>query len=155
MENKYYKPEIEDLNIGQEIWITNLDNYAKVHDNLPCKGIITELTDYPTVWVKTAKNSRYEIYPYMIEIKYLDKEDIESLGWKFTGKSIDTWFIMEGSFDMGSWTAYKAILHYGFHDQRLVIDIDDCGDSYTLFCGKCNNVSELKKLMKQIGINGK
>ena len=44
MESKYYEPEIEDLNIGQEIWITNLDNYAKVHDNLPCKGIITELT---------------------------------------------------------------------------------------------------------------
>lgn len=137
-ENKYYTAESDDIKLGATLHI---------------------LSDDQNIWVKhefsESSNFTYIIHKLWnkkIQVKYLDQSDIESLGWKFTGKSIDTWFTMEGSFDMGSWTAYKAILHYGFHDQRLTIDVDDSGDTYTLFCGKCNNINELKKLMKQIGI---
>ncbi len=88
-----------------------------------------------------------------IRIKYLDKSDIESLGWKYTGKSIDIWFEKEDSFDLGSWTAHKIILHYGLHDNRLHIYADDPGSgNYELFRGIIKNKSELIKLMKQIGI---
>lgn len=149
MESKYYEPEIEDLNIGQEIWITNLDNYAKVHDNLPCKGIITELTDYPTVWVKTEKNSKYEIYPYMIEIKYLDKEDIESLGWNFNNEHLGPYlkFKFNNSF---------RYLYFDAKYNKIVIDNGGWYEhNIQYFQGTIKNKSELIKLMKQIGINGK
>ena len=83
----------------------------------------------------------------------LTREDIEGFGWTHTGKSIDDWFKMEGSFDLGSWTAYKIIMHYGYHDQRIHIYADDPGmDNYELFRGVVKYRFELDKLMRMIGI---
>ena len=80
----------------------------------------------------------------------MTKEDIESLGWKYTGRSIDIWFKKEGYFDLGSWTALKLILHYGLHDNRLTIFANDSGDEYTLFRGFIKNIEEFKVLSKQL-----
>jgi hypothetical protein len=44
-----------------------------------------------------------------IRVKYLDREDIESLGFKYMGSSVDLWFEKEGTFEIGNWTSYKNI----------------------------------------------
>ncbi len=84
----------------------------------------------------------------------MTREDIESQGFEFTGKSIDIWFKKEGCFEIG-WNAYKIILHYGLHDNRLHIYADDPGsDDFHLFRGIISSLEEFKVLLKQLNING-
>ncbi len=134
--NKYYTPSIEEFHIGFEFEV----NYGE------------------NDWVKESLYAKPQVVtlPYMklenIRVKYLDSEDIESFGFKYTGKSIDIWFKKEGNFNIGSWTSYEIKLHYGLHDNRLYIIAMDCGDEYKLFEGKIKNKSELKVLLKQLGI---
>ena len=85
-------------------------------------------------------------------VKLLDKEDIESFGFTYKGKTIDIWFEKEGNFDMGTWTSYKCQLHYGLHDNRLFIDMVDMGDEVRVFSGIIKNKSELEVVLKQIGV---
>ena len=70
---KYYIPEIEEFHVGFEVetmssktndWV----NYTITVDD--CLGT-------------------WDIFLTKTRIKYLDREDIESLGWKHTGHSID------------------------------------------------------------------
>jgi len=83
----------------------------------------------------------------------MTKEDIEKLGWIYKSKSIDIWFFKKGTFDMGSWTAYMIIMHYGLHDSRLHIYADDPGSgNYELFRGIIKTPEEFQILMNQIGI---
>lgn len=89
--------------------------------------------------------------------KYLDKQDIESLGFTNSRKSIDDWYdyIPEHKvqpFSL-SYSAFK--LTYGKEDRRLKImgyEYDFKSDEEVLFCGLIKNKSELKRLLKQLGI---
>jgi hypothetical protein len=87
-----------------------------------------------------------------IRVKYLDREDIESLGFKFSGKSIDIWFVKEGSFEIGGWTSYQINLQYGLDDKRLCIYAVDSDETYPLFKGTVKNKSELKRILKMLNI---
>lgn len=83
----------------------------------------------------------------------MTKEDIESIDWIYNSKSIDLWFYKEGIFDMGSWTAYKIIMHYGLHDNRMHVYADDPGmDNYDLFRGVIKTKEEFIILEKQLEI---
>lgn len=66
--------EIEDLRINQEVVVYGLDNYkASYAESVPFKGRITQLTDYPTIWVKSLKTDKlYEIYPTQLDPKYYE-----------------------------------------------------------------------------------
>lgn len=138
--NKYYTPTIEEFHVGFEY--TKKELIDKGHNNT--KLFINE--DLIKSHFTTDD----------IRVKYLDKEDIESLGWEFTGKTIDIWFKKEGIFHAISgghkFTEYK--LHYGLHDHCLYINAYFGGtDEGRLFEGIIKNKSELKRLMKQLGIN--
>ncbi len=89
----------------------------------------------------------------MSEVKHLTKEDIESQGFEFTGRSIDIWFKKEGSFQIGSWTSYKITLHYGTYDNRLFVYADDTGEETPIFQGEIKTLDEFKTLMKWLKIN--
>ena len=133
--SEYYTPSIEEFHVGFEF--EKLEGLEWFSHNIPPHYRVFSLGD--------------ELTNY--RVKYLDKEDIESLGFTYNSKSIDLWFYKEGNFDLGSWTAYKIILQYGLHDNRLRMYADDPGNGdYVLFVGIIKNKSELKVLMKQIGI---
>lgn len=90
-----------------------------------------------------------------MRVKYLDKEDVESLGWVYIGRAVDLWFNKVGMFDSASgthrFTEYK--LHFGTHDQVLKINAYFANeDEGCLFEGIIRNKSELRKLMKQLKI---
>lgn len=86
----------------------------------------------------------------------MNKEDIESLGFKYTGRSIDIWFEKREGInrDIIGFYPTKIVLHYGLHDSKLTIFADDCGDEYTLFRGIIKSKEEAEVLLKQIGVNG-
>ena len=137
--NKYYTPSIEEFYVGFEFEILN-------------RGIEWSKTYYGSSRLALLESSISElINKDYIRVKYLDSSDIESLGFKYRGRAIDLWFEMEGDFQIGNWTSYKIILHYG-NDHRLYIEAMDNINEERLFQGTINNKSELIKILKQIGV---
>jgi hypothetical protein len=81
-------------------------------------------------------------------VKYLDREDIESLGWEYKETS-------DGGFDY-YWDIHtmKHSILYSERAKRMVITLWDRSrlEDHTVFVGTIKNKSELKKLLKQLGI---
>ncbi len=147
--NKYYTPTIDEFYVGFECELRNSsdDNnfeweqfkIATVDDGL----ISNSLMDW------SFYDSRNAIEDQSIRVKYLDKEDIESLGWKQSRESncSEIEFIM----DLGNRLDNLGLI-YDEEDQYLRIHWFGEGD-ITRFSGTIKNKSELKKLMKQLDIN--
>ena len=143
MENKYYKPDIEEFHVGFEYEVEDL------HDNLidRCWRRQVFEGEYATIreWLETND----------VRVKYLDQDDIESLGFTldadqsgvlerngitksyryqnketFTGCCID--FMSHGKIKifLGNLNSYRSMLR--FH-------------------GTIKNKSELKQVLKMIG----
>lgn len=147
-EGKYYTPEtIEELQVNQEVLLLDADNYKATSQcsKYPVNGRITDLCDYPYVWVDTGNEGigRYEIYLYQIGIKYLDREDIESLGFEIITEHIHIY--KKGNFRM-----YKTE-SYG-NNHYSIQKFDDNQNIFDVFSGTIKNKSELKRILKQIGI---
>jgi len=155
MENKYYTPKIEEFHVGFEYeyrkkgakWQNNEDD--EVASDLECDDIITLKSDI--------KNN-------LVRVKYLDKKDVEELGWKhdpnYDGEEMPSLFEKHGhslgfSIDQQMTPKDTCYLLYLFPDQFVVIDsIYKCGSGREemLFRGYIKNISELKKLMQQLNI---
>lgn len=85
--------------------------------------------------------------------KPLDKEDIESLGWKYTipddGKyQIDNYYSIKKDIPEPNKTTIEFKLRVFGDSNTIWSDNTDA----TYFDGKINNKSELKKIMEQIGL---
>ncbi len=156
MKELYYTPNLSEFYVGfeyeeKERFGDGTVKTIEEYDNAKwVKQIYDEYT-FPYVQrTLTGKNS--QTLPPAIRVKYPDKEDIESLGFRHIGTSIDMWFEKDGNFDMGSWTSYKCRIHYGFYDKRLFVEVYDCPDWTLIFQGIINNKSEFKIILKQLGI---
>jgi hypothetical protein len=124
--NKYYTPTIEEFHIGFEYETEDL------HDDL-----------YKMVWkpqVYEGEEMRTyltkEIEDKEIRVKYLDKEDIESLEFKYNEE----------------YDCYNSTNKEGYCIEFLSDEIQITYYGDLLFIGIIKNKSELKKLMKQLGI---
>lgn len=124
MKNKYYTPELDEFYIGFEY------EYC-IRNNEYIKYIVSTETDL--------KHIHKQIQLYLIRVKYLDREDIESLGWEF-----------EENLQYCDQFKYKSLEAYLWviKDENLI----EIQCEKTCFRGCIQNKSELKKLMKQIGI---
>lgn len=134
MENKYYKPDISEFHDGFEYEYLSKDGWS-------CDTIMS----YPDF---------EEIFCDMVvRVKYLDKADIESCGfevnWGFG-------YTLNGRYSM--YYIHKAQPHYQDDTCKATI-IDHYADGKDsdfrlnkLFDGTINNLSELKKLLKQLNI---
>lgn len=128
MENKYYTPEIEEFHIGFEYELN--EGYSE---------FISEW------WIEQEFDfrdpERVNNFLDKIRVKYLDKEDIESLGWK-----MDTEYPRCILFT----NRKNCYLNYWLDSKIIEISSEEGSDNY--FQGYCKNKSELKKLMKQLNI---
>jgi len=126
---KYYTPELDEFHVGFEyeqelngVWEKDVFEPNKYIDD---KQMFDEgyLDDGD------------------IRVKYLDREDIESLGFEFQGSSCYYWYrYYDGEYLLSQATE-------GSRDElRLTIEKD--GDFY--FNGIVKNKSELKRALKQI-----
>ena len=84
-------------------------------------------------------------------IETMKREEIERLGFSHKSKAVDDWYEMEGEFNMGSWTSYKMIMHYG-KDARMFISVEDAGEEVSVFQGVVQNVEQFKILLEMICI---
>jgi hypothetical protein len=137
MENKYYVPSIEEFCVGFEyeeqvkegIW-----NYQ-----------ICSINDFDKLGEFTFRH----LLEIRTRVKYLDREDIESLGFKYVpaeNKYIQEYFIKDNI----------TIRLYSYNEIGIYKKNFYCGEfgnEYIYyFSGTIKNKSELKKLMKQLGI---
>ena len=144
MKNKYYTPTIEEFCIGFEYEeLSNVGSWYK-----------TQFGDNNGEYNNELSECYWNITHDKIRVKYLDKEDIESLGFKLKGKSIDLWFEKEGIYLRDDGYHLNNIkLQYGLHDNNLKITFNYvAGEEQIHFEGKIKNKTELKKLLKQLEI---
>ena len=126
--DKYYTPEIEEVHVG---------------------FIFEQTTGYKFVTRIYAEDlgglysMRNAIDQSQVRVKYLDREDIESLGWIHTGGTMDAARSLQ-HFRNGN--IMELILYRGtkvrIHNTRNEI----------FFLGTIKNKSELSRILKQIGI---
>jgi hypothetical protein len=136
-ESKYYTPSIEEFHIGFE--------YEVLAEDF---GINTFL------WLKHTNPYRIEILENFIEskyvrVKYLDREDIESLGWQLKVSEEYDIFGLTINSKQGDVKVFNLIFkkHNGLQYRHIITF-----RKRTLFEGYIKNKSELKKLMQQLCI---
>lgn len=131
MENKYYTPKKEELSIGFELEIENLNKEGSgswCDEKIPYGACIDQL---------------FEDDSLDIRVKYLDQKDLLELGWSEHPKSTE--FTVEAGF----WRV--RIVNKG----EIELDYEDNVDweaSFTLYKCKVKNKSEMRKLMHMLNI---
>lgn len=147
MESKYYTPTIEEFHVGFEF-----DLNDTVRDGSGRKEWSYEIKF--SIAIANYVKLILEKSPEDVRVKYLDKEDIESLGWVLQTEELKT-----GKYP-SHWCVFKK------DNNELYIQLANVNNSYPnklTIRGNGNsnignirllikNKSELKKLMKQLGI---
>ena len=174
MNNNYYKPEIEEFHVGFEyefhgITIGGID-VVDFSQNPP-KTINSKKPDIK-VWNKESiyrddyalynrsfKSLEELIKTNQIRVKYLDKEDIESLGFKQIGTHI---YDIEYNDPRGIDNNIRILFRQGTswvlitqgNEKSITTTLNDniFSDWTTRFSGNIKNKSELKKLLVQLGV---
>lgn len=145
MENMYYVPTIEEFHVGFEYEFKNLKGefvkYVCSVDN------ISEID----AAIKLSKTFETEC-----RVKYLNEEDIESLGWRivenFKSENDGCTYL---TFERPHNRLYDKMfrLKYTVETGALwIFVLMDMSGRYTGFKGTIKNKSELKILMKQLNI---
>lgn len=140
-DNKYYTPSIEEFHVG----------FRYESGNKAVKGTSTE-------WTKSIIEEPWEIESLFeeVRVKYLDQEDIEELGWEYSGKTQHSWFYLVKTIQPYNLTYRSFKLSYNYESHRLMIwayEYDNFSpEEETLFLGECKNYNQLQDLMKMIGM---
>lgn len=143
MNNKYYTPTIEEFHVGfqyeEEIYNANGNPswYKEVLD-----------------WADDLNKIRSDINSNLIRVKYLDRENIESLG--FTNVCNNEDFIFESNktyLGISTGDDRKYYIDYCINRNWMLIYFkSNNGFECQVFDGIIKNISELKKLLSQLNI---
>ena len=133
--NKYYTPDIEDLHVGYQC-----EEYHRyLGDNPYWQKAILEIESNDNHGDALMLDGTYRT-------KYLDQEDIESLGWKcqeYTQNGYNQSYTKDANSESGYDLTYCTA--WGEKWQ-----IDYCGSG--IFWGEIKSINELRKIMKMVGI---
>lgn len=144
---EYYIPKLEEFHTGfeYEIYIPEKEEWGKETFYLNKSHI--DLVRYVDIQDQHST--------YFIRVKYLNKKDIESLGWRWHadkispyGESMYTIYKEEG---FNSGTEY-TLFHLGTSTRIQIFEHGSYGDTLDGFKVNIKNKSELKKLMQQLSI---
>lgn len=156
MEDKYYIPKIEEFRAGFEFelqeythdeptggWNEAMFGRLLIHNEGGMYS--TDLKDVAR-WIKDDD----------VRVKYLDREDIESLKWEHDQTTKDGAVFYIGTLmDEKQWmlTCYNAILRKGEDYTYLsIVDVNDKYNSSNSFQGIVKNKSTLKQVMNMLNI---
>lgn len=133
LDSKFYVPDISEFHVGFEYEIQSKSGIQIGYSKHSFTGYIGPID-------LELKNN--------IRVKYLDKEDIESLGWKFIKQYPGTTnFYFEKE-------TYKLDFdpEFGNKWNLRIYDGKDQDSEFNYFSGYIKNKSELKVLIKQLGV---
>ena len=147
MEDKYYQPSIEEFHVGFECE----SNYILINNSEKDKSKFIQFTF-------TRDNLAYMIdayvedaYPNEFRVKYLDSEDIESLGFY---KTAEYGKYIEFNDNIKAFNPSSTKLLYNTDTNLMNIESFTFEEesSLPLFHGIVKNKSELVRLLKQLSI---
>lgn len=136
-DNKYYTPDITEFHVGFECEINHRDR-----DGSGNRTWSKEIIRFSQPYMDFIKYL-FEKEKNNIRVKYLDKEDIESLGFKEYVHSYGTDF-RNKTHKIAWWWDNKGI-------EIRIITESGIGEK-CVFSGVVKNKSELKKLLEQLNI---
>lgn len=150
MDNKYYIPTIDEFHVGFEYEYQD-DN--KVWSTSEITLLDTKISTLVGIYNKD----------FATRVKYLDKDDIESLGWKYYNIKGDYLKYRLGRFELWYPVNYPQpnikedgtieLIEQPIASREFVILDIKYGNDITKVDGiRLNNKSELKVLMKQLNI---
>ncbi len=173
MEKQYYTPKIEEFREGFEFETTTMSSGGlTIMDLSQPEKPLEIIKDPQSIWDKRIfalnpdilwEDSVSHILALLrngqVRVKWLDREDIETFGWAFSGRTIDNWYDLVESRTMGlsNYSNRSFKIQHDFRtNQGIVIrgyEYDNfSGDSETLYRGICRNKSELEETLKKVGI---
>lgn len=143
--DKYYTPAIEEFHVGFE------------YERLSTSGEWTEeVLDYSSISSYAIEDVLEDMsYGDTIRVKYLDQEDIESLGWRqvkdYDDEKVFQILPDEHDFYELSWftdedAPHNINIEFWYETKPCVSNCD------TIFRGTLKNKSELKVLIRQLNI---
>lgn len=148
MDNKYYIPSIEEFHVGFEYEeLASGDRFtSSAHGKwVP---LIQDENDFLAVY------ESYSILPELIKdeklrVKYLDQEDIESLGWNYEKLSAGTesYYFTKDEYWMDIDFNFNGKIWLRIYESQGTVESE-----LNYFSGFLNNKSELRKLLTQLGI---
>lgn len=126
IDKKFYVPEIEEFHVGFEYEFRTLEGWKK--KTMSWNDYPSYAGDYIGEAIKETDG---------IRVKYLDREDIESLGFKYIGGESPMCFVKDNvNIDLFN---SRSMFVYYLRTQKL-------------FEGTIKNKSELKRVLKMLGI---
>lgn len=159
-DNKYYTPELEEFHVGfgfeylHPLSVSETTNEWQVYDWRSRMATVTLHPDGISI-------GGFSIKPECLRVKYLDKQDIEELGWE-EGVHVNVWSDNDDIVNGYSYVLNNTetmIMFYseeskvvGMYRQKIYNEITGNWTSDIMFAGIIKNKSELRKLMKQLGI---
>lgn len=146
--NKYYTPSIEEFHPGFEY---EHQGCGKPENNYFRKTNLNKAVLGYRVIEEDSENTMFALEKCIehkqVRVKYLDKEDIQSLGWELREVDEDNlvylWSPCKKHSIILNLDTRKCIITMFDENERI-----DC----TAFSGTLQNISELKRVLKQVGI---
>lgn len=145
MDNKYYTPSIEEFHIGFEY---EVEAEGSWEDSVEDVWGWYRYKFYTGTCFRDLDDIKEKLKNNLIRVKYLDREDIESLGFEFKpDRNMSEGY--GGLFTIPSKTYHNTNIELRKWHYNNRINIDHCG---TIFDGLIKNKNELKKLLEQLRI---
>jgi hypothetical protein len=143
----YYVPEIEEIHVGFEYEFQGVDcnwtptGWEKVIQTQKGNSYGT----FGNTWLSNFKNIESSCF----RVKYLDREDIESFGFELDQCTKDGCVFYKGNL----MTKEEWCLTFGGKtNPKNYLSVTSMKNNPNSFTGTVKNKSELKRLLKQLGI---
>ena len=143
--DKYYTPEIEEFHVGfeYEVYDTLGDGHYDWFNDTYFKLNMTNHKGDGGNNVWTMETLAKAIKDEHVRVKHLDREDIESLGWEH----------YNGLIYRKPETPYELIINFKRRVKDSITIRELVGDKwFELAVFPAKNKSELKRILKQIGV---
>lgn len=144
---KYYTPTIKEIIYGAEYYSIWMDTEYTLNfiDERFLQNFYENIYEYNQGYNLPENSIAKQIRDKQIVFKYLDKEDIESLGWEQSSYNEDIFYIKK---DGLTHEIKKSFDQYRITQTHDILPIRNL----PCFIGIIKNKSELKKLMQQLGM---
>ena len=149
MKDKYYTPSIEEFHVGFEYETPTKDNVLyDVGKGIWEKKIVSDKSSFGVLGHDVMYGAR---------VKYLDQEDIESLGFefKYNEKNNENIAFTKKYDNHPRYDNQCVDIIWNHVSNHILIcegDNETCWSDWVIrFSGKIKNKSELKRILKQIG----
>lgn len=153
-ETKYYTPDISEICVGFEVGWRYYDknHYSTWDEPTPCSVDMVQ----DIMCMLELRQSDRDYFTKRIRVKYLDQEDILSLGWSIVETSSMDIIFEKTALDGKRWGLTCGGYDSDYIDIFVAEDLPSVGSEqrfrFGLFKVKLKNKFELKKLMEQLGI---